>query len=63
MIPTLYQVLELAKEAPEMLFNIEMKGPNSEEILAQYDVDKACSIVKYAISKFELGSRTIVSSF
>ena len=49
MIPTLYEVLELAKEAPEMLLNIEMKGPYNPEIEAMYDIGTACSVVKSAI--------------
>ena len=46
-----------------MLINIEMKGPDNLKIRAMYDITNACTIVKSAIEKFEIGHRTIVSSF
>ena len=46
-----------------MLINIEMKGPNNQEILPMYDITSACSIVKSAIENYNIGPRTIVSSF
>ena len=62
-MPTLDDLLSLAKEAPDMIFNIELKCPNSPEIRTRYDYEKACAVTKEYIEKYQIEERTIVSSF
>ena len=62
-MPTLHELLTLTQQAPEMLINIELKGPKSESYKPRYDFDKACEIVAEYIDRFKIAHRTIVSSF
>ena len=63
-MPTLAEVLELLKTAPNMLINIEIKAPSeTPAILARYNYKKACQIVKQHIDWFQVAERTIISSF
>ena len=62
-MPTLHELLTLTQEAPEMLLNIELKGPRTESYKPRYDFDLACEIVADYIDRFQVAHRTMVSSF
>ena len=62
-MPTLAQLLKLVQQSPNMLLNIELKGPRSEEFKPRYDFDLACKIVAEHIDRFGVSNRTMVSSF
>ena len=63
-MPTLAEVLELLKQASEMLINIEIKVPfETPAIYDLYDYRKACQVIKEHIDKYQVGDRTIISSF
>jgi len=46
-----------------MKLNIEMKGPQSEKWQSKYDFDLCCVKVNDLIQQFDIGHRTIISSF
>ena len=50
-------------EAPDMLLNIEMKGPRTPEIALNYNIKLVCEKVKALITDHEFSARTIISSF
>ena len=63
-MPTLDELLNLLKEAPDMLINIELKCPHSPEIRALYDYENACAVIKTYIDQYQIDEeRTIVSSY
>ena len=53
-MPTLRELLTLIQEAPDMIINIELKGPSSAEMKPRYDFDFACQIVAENIKQFEI---------
>ena len=46
-----------------MLLNIELKGPLDARWAAQYDFELAAQKVVYLIGKYNIGHKTMVSSF
>ena len=54
------QVLDLCKTSPNLLLNIDMKAPESA---VMYNYDLAAKKTVELINKYDIGSRTIVSSF
>ena len=62
-MPTLHELLTLIQRAPDMLINIELKGPYHDEFKIRYDFYKAAKIVAENIDCFKIAHRTIVSSF
>ena len=62
-MPTLEELFKLSEEAPEMLLNIEVKAPDSPEVAARYDKEKAATTICHLISKYRLAKRTMISSF
>ena len=59
-MPTLEQVLDLCKTSPSLLLNIEIKAP---ENAVMYNHDLAAKKTVEMINKYDIGARTIVSSF
>ena len=62
-IPTFEELLNLIHNAPDMLINIEMKCPISEDIKQLYNHGLACEIVSECINRHGIEARTIISSF
>jgi len=62
-IPTFEELLSLIHEAPQMLINVEMKAPVSEEVQKRYNYEAACQIVNEAINRHGIEERTIISTF
>ena len=62
-MPTLAEVLQLLKQAPKMVINIELKAPWVPATLARYDYKRACQIVKEHIERFQVAERTMISAF
>jgi len=63
-IPTLAEVLQLLKQAPEMLINIEIKAPfETPAVFDLYNYKRACQIIKEHIDRYQVGEQTIISSF
>lgn len=46
-----------------MLINIELKGPQNDEVAKEYDFDLVCDKVKSQIDHFNIADRTVISSF
>ena len=46
-----------------MMLNIELKGPVSDECAAMYDNDLAARTVIALIDRYDIGLKTMVSSF
>ena len=46
-----------------MLFNIELKGPLSPDWVSQYDYDLAVKKMIDLIHKYDIATKTMVSSF
>jgi len=46
-----------------MLLNIEVKAPDTPEIAARYDTEKAANTLCHLISKYRVAKRTMISSF
>ena len=62
-IPTLEALIQLCQYSPNMLLNIELKGPLDESWEAHYDYDDAASKVVSLIEKYDIASKTMISSF
>lgn len=62
-MPKLEDVIVLCQSRPNMLLNIELKGPLSEDWVSQYDYDLAASKVIELIDKYDIGRKTMISSF
>ena len=62
-MPTLEAVLKLSLCRPNMLLNIELKGPIKEEWVAHYDYNLAAKKMIDLIDKYNLAHRVMVSSF
>lgn len=62
-MPTLEALLELSLSRPNMLLNIELKGPLDEEWVQMYDYNLAAQKVIELIEKFQVASRVMISSF
>ena len=62
-MPTLEALLKLCDKAPDMLLNIELKGPLDEAWVSQYDYNLAARKVIDLIEEYEIGSKTMISSF
>ena len=62
-MPTLEQLIQLCQDSPEMLLNIELKGPISEEWITKYNYDLAALKVVELIEKYEISDKTMISSF
>ena len=46
-----------------MLLNIELKGPLSDDWVSQYDYDLAAQKVIELIDRYDIGKKTMISSF
>ena len=62
-MPTLDALLKLSLCRPNMLLNIELKGPIDEEWVAQYDYHLAAKKVIQLIDRYGLAHRVMISSF
>ena len=62
-IPKFEELLNLIHEAPQMLINVEMKAPLSEEMQKHYNYEAASQIVNEAITRHGIEDRTIISTF
>ena len=63
-IPTLESVIEICKNSPDMLINIELKGPQATSSWsANYNYDLAAQKIIELIDKHEIANKTMVSSF
>ena len=62
-MPTLMDLLDLCMQAPEMMLNIELKGPCDPLIKPKYDSDKAARVVYDLIIKYDIADRVMISSF
>lgn len=62
-IPLLEELIILSKDAPDMLLNIELKGPLDPVWGQMYDYDLAAREVIKLIEKYDIASRTMISSF
>lgn len=62
-IPTLESVLCLCQDNPNMLLNIELKGPCDSELLQQYDSDLAALKVVQLIDQYDIANKVMISSF
>ena len=62
-IPTLEALIKLSLSRPNMLLNIELKGPWDEEYVSQYDYNLAAKKVIQLIDKYNVAERVMISSF
>lgn len=62
-IPTLESVLKLSLCRPNMLLNIELKGPFDQSLLPHYNFNLAAKKMIEMIDKYNLAYRVMVSSF
>ncbi len=62
-MPLLSELIELCQARPNMLLNIELKGPEDVEIAKSYDFDLAALKVVEMIDQYEIGYKTMISSF
>ena len=62
-IPTLEALIILCQNRPNMLMNIELKGPFDEEWVSQYDYNLAAQKVIDLIDKYNIAPKVMVSSF
>ena len=56
-------LLKLCDKAPDMLLNIDMRGPLDEALLSTYDCNLAAKKVIDLIEEYDVGAKTMVSSF
>lgn len=62
-IPTLEEVIKLCQQSPNMLLNIELKGPLNAEWVDQYDFNVAAEKVLGLIKQYDIADKTMISSF
>ena len=62
-MPTLEELLQLCQSSPSMILNIELKGPLNEPWISQYDYVLAAKKVVDLIAKYQIGCKTMISSF
>ena len=62
-MPTLEALIQLSLTRPDMLLNIELKGPIDEEWVQQYDYNLAALKVIELIEKYDIAKRVMISSF
>ena len=62
-MPTLEAVIKLCKHSPNMMLNIELKGPESPEWAVKYDCNMAASKVIELIEKYSIDLKVMISSF
>ena len=62
-IPTLESVIKLCQNTPNMLMNIELKGPRFGPMISKYNYELAAKKVVDLIDKYNIASKVMVSSF
>ena len=62
-IPTLESVIKLCQNTPNMLLNIELKGPRFGPLVKKYNFKLAARKVVDLINKYKIASKVMVSSF
>ena len=62
-IPTLESVIRLCQNSPNMLLNIELKGPRNGPMTAKYNYKLAAKKVVNLINKHKIASKVMISSF
>ena len=62
-IPTLEALILICLDSPNMLLNIELKGPLDEEWVSQYDYNLAAQKVIELIDRYKIARRVMISSF
>ena len=62
-IPTLEALIMLCLDRPNMLMNIELKGPLDEEWVSQYDYNLAAQKVIDLIDRYNIAGKVMISSF
>jgi hypothetical protein len=61
-MPTLEELLTLVKDS-NMLLNIELKGPLTDEVKTLYNYDLACSSAHELVVKYQASKNVMFSSF